>query len=240
MGTGNFAGPMSGLGGIVEPMTTPLDGEPGTPFSDEVVVRRLRFSSEDSGFAVIDADRSATTSSLVGTLAHLEERERVRIEGTWHDDRRFGMQVKVRVAESVAPTGEEALIAYLKRVKHIGGGRAARLLERYGDGVLAAIDADPARAFRAVGLSPKRVNESIRSWNGLRSTRALHLLLAPHGLAWLVPRIAAEYGDRANDVVKSRPYELTSVFGVGFQIADTIARAAGIARRLGRAAPARR
>ena len=43
-----------------------------------------------------------------------------------------------------------------------------------------------------------------------------------------MPRIAAEYGDRANDVVKTRPYELTSVFGVGFAIADTIARATGI------------
>ena len=115
---------MSGLDGIVEPMTAPLDGEPGSPFSDEVVVRRLRFTSEDSGFAVIDADRSGDDVVLVGTIAHLEERERVRIEGTWHDDRRFGMQVKVRVAESVPPSGEEALIAYLKRVKHIGGGRA--------------------------------------------------------------------------------------------------------------------
>ena len=206
------------------------DGEPGTAFSDEVVVRRLRFTSEDSGFAVIDAERSGDDVVLVGTLAHLEERERVRIEGTWHDDRRFGMQVKVRLAEPVPPSGEEALIAYLKRVKHIGGGRAARLLERYGDGVLGEIDADPGRAFRTLGLNPKRVNEAIRSWNALRSTRALHLLLAPHGLAWLVPRIAAEYGDRANDVVKSRPYELTSVFGVGFQIADTIARATGIPR----------
>jgi exodeoxyribonuclease V alpha subunit len=154
----------------------------------------------------------------------------VRIAGTWQDDKRFGMQVKVRLAEPVAPSGELALIAYLKRVKHIGGGRAGRLLERYGDGVLEAIDADPGTAFRQAGLNPKRVNEAIRSWNGLRSTRALHLLLAPHGLAWLVPRIAQEYGDRARDVVHSRPYELTSVFGVGFQIADTIARAAGIAR----------
>ena len=207
-----------------------IDGEPGTAFSDEVVVRRLRFTSEDSGFAVIDADRSGDDVVLVGTIAHLEERERVRIEGTWHDDRRFGMQVKVRLAEPVAPSGEEALIAYLKRVKHIGGGRAARLVERFGDHVLESIDADPGRAFRAAGLNPKRTNEAIRSWNGLRSTRALHLLLAPHGLAWLVPRIAAEYGDRANDVVKSRPYELTSVFGVGFQIADTIARAGGVPR----------
>jgi len=207
-----------------------IDGEPGSAFEDEVVVRRLRFASEESGFAVVDADRSGDDVVLVGTLAHLEERERVRIAGTWHDDKRFGMQVKVRVAESVPPSGEEALIAYLKRVKHIGGGRAARLLERYGDDVLLAIDEDPARAFRAAGLNPKRVNEAIRSWNGLRSTRALHLLLAPHGLAWLVPRIAAEYGDRAHDVVRSRPYELTSLFGVGFTIADTIARAAGVPR----------
>jgi exodeoxyribonuclease V alpha subunit len=207
-----------------------IDGEPGAEFQDEVVIRRLRWMSEESGFAVIDADREGDDVVLVGTLAHLEERERVRIAGTWHDDKRFGMQVKVRLAEPVAPSGELALIAYLKRVKHIGGGRAGRLLERYGDGVLEAIDADPSVAFRAAGLNPKRVNEAIRSWNGLRSTRALHLLLAPHGLAWLVPRIAAEYGDRAREVVRSRPYELTSVFGVGFQIADTIARAAGIPR----------
>ena len=154
----------------------------------------------------------------------------MRIAGVWQDDKRFGMQVKVRLAEPVAPSGEVALMAYLKRVKHIGGGRAAKLLERYGEGVLEAIDADPAGAFRAPGSTSKRTNEAIRSWNALRSTRALHLLLAPHGLAWLVPRIAAEYGDRAHEVVRTRPYELTSVFGVGFHIADTIARAAGVPR----------
>ena len=30
-----------------------------------------------------------------------------------------------------------------------------------------------------------------------------------------MPKIAAEYGDRAHDVVRTRPYELTNVFGVG-------------------------
>src|ERR1700754_4900770 len=207
-----------------------IDGEPGSAFTGEVVVRKLRFAAEDTGFAVVDADREGDDVVLVGTLAHLEERERVRIEGVWADDKRFGMQVKVRIAESVPPSGDEALIAYLRRVKHIGIGRAARLLERYGDDVLFAIDEDPAGAFRVAGLNPRRTNEAIRSWNALRSTRALHLLLAPHGLAWLVPRIANEYGDRPHHVVRQRPYELTSVFGVGFAIADTIARAAGVPR----------
>src|ERR1700754_4862616 len=200
-----------------------IDGEPGSAFTGEVVVRKLRFAAEDTGFAVVDADREGDDVVLVGTLAHLEERERVRIEGVWADDKRFGMQVKVRIAESVPPSGDEALIAYLRRVKHIGIGRAARLLERYGDDVLFAIDEDPAGAFHVAGLNPRRTNEAIKSWNALRSTRALHLMLAPHGLTWLVPRIANEYGDRAHDVVRRRPYELTSVFGVGFATADLIA-----------------
>jgi exodeoxyribonuclease V alpha subunit len=205
-----------------------IEGTPGTPFEGEILVRRLRWSSHESGFAVVDADREGDEIVLVGPLAHLEERERVRVAGVWQDDRRFGLQVKVEVAEPLAPAGDAALSAYLERVKHVGPARAARLLARHGDGVLDAIDSDPHAAFRAVGLNPRRTNEAVRSWNGLRSTRALHLLLAPHGLAYLVPRIARHYGDRAHHVVREQPYELTSVFGVGFHTADTIARAGGI------------
>src|SRR3954453_12783474 len=203
------------------------EGEPGTPFEDEVVVRRRRWASEDSGFAVLDAERDGDEIVLVGPIGHLEERERARIRGVWQDDRRFGMQVKVATAEPLAPAGDTALLVYLRRVKHVGLTRAARLLDRYGEDVLDEIDRDPGAAFRALGLNPKRTNEAIRSWNGLRSSRALHLLLAPHGLAWLVPRLTARYGDRAHDMVRRRPYELTSVFGVGFAVADAIARAGG-------------
>src|SRR3954470_602465 len=208
-------------------MRAMIEGAPGAPFEDEVVVRRRRWASEDSGFAVIDAERDGDEIVLVGPIGHLEERERARGAGVWQDDRRFGLQVKVTLAEPLAPAGDTAVLAYLRRVKHVGLTRAARLLDRYGDDVLDAIDRDPRAAFRALGLDPKRTNEAIRSWNGLRSTRALHLLLAPHGLAWLVPRLTAKYGDRAHDVVRRQPYELTSVFGVGFAVADTIARAGG-------------
>ena len=130
-----------------------IDGEPGTAFEDEVIVRRRRWASDETGFAVLDADRDGDEVVLVGAIAHLEERERVRISGVWQDDRRFGMQVKVATAEPLAPSGSDALIAYLRRVKHVGGVRAARLLERHGDRVLDEIDRDPHASFVAVGLS---------------------------------------------------------------------------------------
>jgi exodeoxyribonuclease V alpha subunit len=205
-----------------------IEGMPGTRFEDEVLIRRCRWSSDDTGFAIIDADRDGDEITLVGTIAHLEERERVRISGEWQDDKRYGLQVKVTTAEPLAPTGEAALLVYLKRVRHVGGRRAERLLDLYGGDVLEVIDRDPKVAFRRLGLSAGRITEAVKSWDELRSSRALHLLLAPHGLAWLVARIEKHYGPRAHRIVRERPYELTSVFGIGFNIADTIARSVDV------------
>ena len=138
-----------------------IEGIPGTQFQDEVVIRRLRWASDETGFAIIDADRAGDEVVLVGTIAHLEERERVRISGQWQDDKRYGLQVKVATAEPLAPTGEAALLVYLKRVRHVGGRRAERLLELYGEDVLEDDRPRPARRLppprpRAPGGSPRR------------------------------------------------------------------------------------
>jgi len=198
-------------------------------FDEEVVVRRTRYVSDATGWAVVDAtDADGDPIVLVGPLVHLEERERVHIVGRWVDDSRYGLQVKVSLAQPLPPSDAETLVLYLRRVKHIGTKRAVALIDLYGaDRVLEEIDRDPARAFAAAGLTRGRAREAASSWEALRVTRQLHLLLAPHGLAYLVKRIQVEYGDQAHRVVRERPYELTSLFGVGFLIADRIARGLG-------------
>jgi exodeoxyribonuclease V alpha subunit len=198
-------------------------------FDGVVTVRRTRFASGTSGWAVIDAvDSEGDAVVLVGPLIHLEERERAHVVGTWVDDSRYGLQVKVTEAHPLPPADPETLIAYLRRVKHVGAKRAAQLVERYGaEHVLEAIDGDPAAAFAAVGLRSARAEQAAASWADLRVMRQLHMLLAPHGLGYLVVRISEHYGPTAYRTVVEHPYELTSVFGVGFLIADRIARAAG-------------
>jgi exodeoxyribonuclease V alpha subunit len=194
-------------------------------FDAEVTIRRTRFASEQTGFAVVDADADGDPVVLVGPLIHLEERERAHVIGTWVQDRRYGQQVKVVEARPLPPSDEATLTIYLRRVKHVGPKRAQALIDRYGAaGALDTIDRDAAAAFRAVGLTPARAREAANSWHALRVTRQLHMLLAPHGLAYLVKRIHEAYGDTAHRVVGASPYELTSVFGVGFAIADRIAR----------------
>jgi exodeoxyribonuclease V alpha subunit len=198
-------------------------------FDERITVRRRRFAQENTGFAVLEAvAEDGKPLVLVGPLVHLEERERAHVLGTWVNDSRYGPQVKVSEARPLAPTDADSLRALLHRVRHVGGKRAQRLIDTYGPAdVLDAIDSDPEAAFGDVGLRGRRVREAASSWEELRSTRLLHMLLAPHGLAYLAPRIHAEYGFSAHRVVQERPYELTSVFGVGFHLADRIARAIG-------------
>jgi exodeoxyribonuclease V alpha subunit len=205
--------------------TQPVEG---APFAAEVLVHGQRFANADSGFAVLDGEADGQHVVLVGPIAHLEERDRAAVTGAWLRDPRYGPQVRVREAHPLAPTDEAALVAYLRRVRHVGPRRAAALYATHGAGVLAAIDVDPRAAFARAGLSPLRAAEAARSWDALRATRGLHLLLAPHGLAHLAARIHRHYGDRAYRVVAERPYELTAVFGVGFATADAIAQGEGI------------
>ncbi len=199
-------------------------------FDAEITVRRTRFVKESTGWAVVDAvEADGKPIVLVGPLIHLEERERAHIVGTWVDDSRFGPQVKVSEARPLPPSDAASLKSLLVRVKHVGPKRAERLIELYGaEGVLEAIDSDPHAAFSSAGLRRGRAQEATESWEKLRVTRRLHMLLAPHGLAYLAGRIHTEYGPSAHRIVSEQPFELTRVFGVGFHLADRIARGVGI------------
>ena len=196
------------------------------PFDSEVTVRRQRFANSDNGFAVLDADCDDGPIVLVGPLIHLESGERAHVTGAWVTDSRYGDQVQVTEARPLPPEDRGALISYLRRIRNIGEARAKKLIDRYGtEHVLDSIDEEPASAFRRVGLNPFRAEEAAASWNELRTIRRLHLLLAPHGLAYLAKRISDEYPNTAHRVITENPYELTRVFGVGFKVADRIARA---------------
>ena len=196
-------------------------------FEGEVLIRHVRYANEVSGWAVIDAAvADGTPVAMVGPLVHLERGERVAVVGTWVQDPRYGRQVKVEQASPLPPDDPAALVDYLRRMKHVGTKRAADLVAAHGAyEVLDAVDADPLAAFERVGLRGQRAQEAAESWQSLRVTRRLHLLLAPHGLAYLASRIHEHYGPAAHEIVSRNPYELTRLFGVGFLIADRIALA---------------
>src|SRR5205085_1010028 len=81
-------------------------------FEADVIIRRTRFSSVETGWGVVEAaGADGTPIVLVGPLIHLEERERAHIVGAWVQDRRYGPQVKVSEAHPLPPPATAARAA---------------------------------------------------------------------------------------------------------------------------------
>lgn len=200
-------------------------------YTGTVEVLGVIFRAEDDGYAVLEVQEadSGAGFALVGPVAHLEPGQRAEVSGDWQTHARYGRQLRARGALPLDPTDREGQIAYLTTLRHIGRARAKRLVDEHGEGVLAAIAADPQRVFASLrGVSADQAAAAAESWHASRAVRDLHVHLAPHGLAHLAAPIHARYGDRSLAVLHEDPYRLTEVEGVGFARADRIALAADV------------
>ena len=191
----------------------------------------MRWRAPDGAFAVLaGVSEEGEDVVLVGALDHVHEGESVAVQGGWQRHPRHGWRFVAERARVEEPASEQALLAYLGSVKHVGPRGAAWLLEHHGpEQVLAAIDRDPERALRAVpGIGQARIGAAVRSWEDQGALRAVRLFLEEHGVpAAVAARIYRAYGPGAIETLRSDPYGLTELDGIGFATADALAQALG-------------
>ena len=201
-------------------------------FDGVVTVRFIRYANDATGWAVLDAvGADGAPVVLVGPLVHLEQGERAHVVGTGSMTAATARRSRSLEARPLPPDDPERAdrLPAARQARRRQAGAGARRRATGAASVLDAIDDDPQRAFAARRAARRAaLEEAVESWQTIRVTRRLHLLLAPHGLAYLATRIHDQYGADAPDRSSvANPYELTSVFGVGFLIADRIAHATG-------------
>ena len=206
------------------------------PFDPEqtavsVEVAAVRWRAPDGAFTVLaGVSEEGEEIVLVGALDHVHEGESVAVQGGWQRHPRHGWRFVAERARVQEPASEQALLAYLGSVKHVGPRGAAWLLEHHGpEQVLAAIDRDPERALRAIpGIGQARIGAAVRSWEDQGALRAVRLFLEEHGVpAAVAARIYRAYGPGAIETLRSDPYGLTELDGIGFATADALAQALG-------------
>ena len=202
----------------------------------KVKVSRKIFVSQESGFGVFLVRMEGTRESriIVGSLHALSVGDFLEIEGEESEHPRFGRQIKVSRFEFIKPSDGEGIARYLSsgRFKGIGKKTAQRIVDHFGQSTFEVLENTPERLGEVTGLK-KSVLEAVKQ--GIRDSRTLRDLtvrLTPFGVGQeTVFRIHREFGDLAPALVESNPYLLIErVRGVGFKVADTIAKAVGIAR----------
>ncbi|HEX7244980.1 MAG TPA: ATP-dependent RecD-like DNA helicase [Solirubrobacterales bacterium] len=196
-----------------------------------VEVAAVRWRAPDGAFAVLAGiSDEGEEVIVVGALDHVHEGESVAVEGGWQRHARHGWRFVAERARVEEPASEQALLAYLGSVKHVGARGAAWLLDRHGpEQVLAAIDRDPERALHEVpGIGRARIGPAVRSWEDQGALRAVRLFLEEHGVpAAVAARIYRAYGPGAIETLRADPYGLTELDGIGFATADALAQALG-------------
>lgn len=191
------------------------------------------FKSPESGWAVAklrQADGAEVT--VVGTLAHVFEGQRIAATGQWSDDPRFGRQFRVDRFLAESPRTLLGLERYLaSALDGVGPELARRISSTFGLDAIDVIERAPERLAEVPGIGEKTCERIKAAWEQGAQGRELMITLSGHGLsAVLCRRIAERFGRAALDTVTRRPFRLTEVRGIGFRTADQIARANGVAR----------
>lgn len=195
------------------------------------------FSSADGAFSVLRVATPTGEVVVVGSLGALSDHDPTRpafaaFEGRWEQHATHGLRFKADSFLLNAPQTREGLRLYLEsaQVKGIGPTLARRLVDTFGDELIHVLEREPERLAEVHGISEVRARDIGDAWAEDAEGRGVTILLRGLGVtAGRIARIRRRYGDKAFHVVRTDPYRLASeVPGIGFVLADRIARAQGV------------
>jgi len=165
--------------------------------------------------------------TATGYLLPLTDLIDVELEGFWQKHEKYGLQFKVEHHEEIMPQTIEGIAGYLGSglVKGIGPKTAKLIVDRFGLGTMDMLDNQPERLTEVRGISTVRLESIKTSLIESRAMRDISSYLSPYGVGVkMVAKIHKEFGGDAMRILKTQPFKLCSISGVGFKTADQIAR----------------
>jgi exodeoxyribonuclease V alpha subunit len=201
----------------------------------EGTLERIVFSSgSDFTVARLQVPGRQEPLTIVGNLLGLPAGARLRAEGAFEDNPRFGRQFRVASFTELSPQTLDGIKRYLGAglVKGIGPELAGRMVARFGDKTLQILDEQPERIRQVPGIGEARARAIRDAWRAQRGQREVMVFLQGYGVApGLALRIYKRYGTDAVARVRENPYRLAfDVWGIGFLSADRLAASLGIGK----------
>jgi exodeoxyribonuclease V alpha subunit len=197
------------------------------------VLRRIVYAAPDGEFVVARLEVAGRPGpvTVVGALGELAVGENIRVEGVWERHAVHGEQLRVLRAVIDVPRTPDGVTRHLATYKGVGPSLAARLVASFGLDAIEVLEREPWRAATVKGLGKKRAAKLAAEVAARKAEREVMIFLQGLGVSpAYARRIKKTYGDEAMHKVRENPYRLArDVPGIGFAVADRIARGMGIA-----------
>ena len=213
-------------------------------------VEKIIFSSNDNGHTILEISLSSeevkriqkecpdekdeieNTLVCTGVLYLIHPGEYVVFNGNFVVHPSYGLQFKVTSYEETKPEGLDTIERYLGSgaIKGIGPALASRIVRRFREDTFRIIEERPEELASIKGISSRMAMEIADQVAEKRDMRRAMLFLGKLGIGLnLAVKIYKEYGEEIYGIIEENPYRLADdIDGVGFKIADEIARNSGV------------
>ena len=195
-------------------------------------VERIKYRNEENGYSVLVLAEEDEEYILVGTFPYITEGEMLEASGSMVEHPVYGEQLQVESFEIKTPEDADAMERYLASgaIKGVGAALAARIVRRFKADTFRVMEEAPERLAEVKGISEKMamaIGAQMEERQGLRQAT---MFLQKYGISVnLAVKIYQTYGARMYGIIEENPYRLADdIPGVGFKMADEIARKVGI------------
>lgn len=213
-------------------------------------VEKIIYTNSDNGHTILDvsltsdeikrlqaecpdyADDIDEEMVCVGTLHLINAGEYVVFNGDFTVHQTYGLQFKVTSYEESRPEDMDSIERYLGSgaIKGVGPALAARIVRHFKMDTFRVIEENPEELSQVKGISNRMAMEIADQVAEKKGMRNAMLFLGKLGIGMnLAVKIYKEYGEKVYEIIEDNPYKLADdMEGVGFKIADEIARNSGM------------
>jgi len=206
----------------------------------EGVVEHIVFYNEENGYTVfvlrLDKEDDTLDSDELTCIGHtfgITPGEEVQVTGNFVNNPKYGRQLAIQQLDKKIPTTLAGIEKYLGSgvIKGVGERLARRIVEAFGEDTFDVIAEAPEKLTVIKGITAARATKIAESFHDQAAQRRAILFLQEYGISpAMAVKIFKKYKNYTVDIVKHNPYKLADdIDGIGFKIADDIARRMGIA-----------
>lgn len=199
----------------------------------EGYVDRIVYRNSENGYTVLSLVRDDIEMTVVGTFTFINEGEYISVNGNYISHPVYGEQLQMKSYEIKEPEDLFSIERYLGSgaIKGVGTALAARIVRKFKKETFSIIEQEPERLVEVKGISERLARDIAMQFEEKRDMRNAMIFLQKYGISnTYAVKIYAEYGQRLYDIVKQNPYKLAEdISGIGFKLADEIAKNVGVA-----------
>ena len=198
----------------------------------EGYIEKIIYKNEENGYTVFSVEGDDGEEIFVGNLFGVGEGLYIVAEGDYVNHPQYDIQFQFSSCEIRLPADSVGIERYLSSgiVKGVGEVLAKKIVKKFNTDALRIIEEEPERLAEISGISEKKARSIANSYLEKKEFRDVVIFLSEYGISVnMAMKIFNTYGNKVYEIVRENPYKLAEdVYGIGFKVADEIARKTGI------------